>query len=378
MTDGLIEVQMLLMNGQVPRIIELADRIAADIRSRNLKPGDPYQGTTETAEMLGVSTTAANRAMQVLVKRHVIERRQRKGTFIAVPTGIVPSSPIRRVHLLVQENYLRTEGLLSDGIIVGMHDELPAAQVQFNFLPADNESAYISELVSEAMRSGKTEGFVLIRASLQVQRLIAGSGLPAVVHGSLHPSVPHMPWIDRDHHTGGALMAAHLLEHGFKRLAVLMRDRMFRGDHDLLDAVRDTLSAAGAGPGALTLRCLPADLNAVEATVVELLEEAAGEPVGFICRSEPLAAGTEAAARTRKLTVGKDLGITLSDAYRRGSDNAPHWPHLKPALSPEQIGQHIGRMLAQQALGKPVDPSHEIIPVYLEPPATAVASKKAY
>ena len=49
---------MPVMDGQIPRIIHLADRIAEDIRRRKLKPGDPYQGTTETAEMLGVSTTA--------------------------------------------------------------------------------------------------------------------------------------------------------------------------------------------------------------------------------------------------------------------------------------------------------------------------------
>src|SRR3954471_1696770 len=221
---------MLLMKGQVPRILELADKIAEDIRNKNLKPGDPYQGTTEAAEMLGVSTTAANRAMQVLVKRRVIERRQRKGTFVAVPSGTIPSSPLRRVHLVVHENYLRTEGLLSDGVIVGMHDELPATQVQFNFVPSDNDAAQITELISEAMRSGKTEGFVLVRSSLVAQRLIAASGLPTVVHGSLHWSAPHMPWIDRDHRSGGALMTNHLVQRGYRKIAVLMRDRMFRGD----------------------------------------------------------------------------------------------------------------------------------------------------
>src|SRR3954471_8184604 len=217
---------MLLMKGQVPRILELADKIAEDIRNKNLKPGDPYQGTTEAAEMLGVSTTAANRAMQVLVKRRVIERRQRKGTFVAIPSSTMPRSPLRRVHLVVHENYLRTEGLLSDGIIVGMHDELPATQVQFNFVPSDNDGPQITELISEAMRSGNTEGFVLVRSSLVAQRLIAASGLPTVVHGSLHWSIPNIPWIDRDHHTGGALMAKYLLESGFRRIVVLMRDRM--------------------------------------------------------------------------------------------------------------------------------------------------------
>lgn len=374
-TDRSARVQISLMKRQVPRVIELADRIAEDIRRRKLKPGDPYQGTTETAEMLGVSTTAANAAMQVLVKRRLIERRQRKGTFVAIPTPGTPASPLRRVHLLVQENYLRTEGLLSDGIIVGMHDELRATQIQFSFTPADNEGAYVSELIAEAMRSGKTEGFVLIRASLQAQRQIAGSGLPAVVHGSLHPSVPNMPWIDRDHRAGGELMANHLLKGGFRHLAVLMRDRMFRGDHDLFDTVQQTAESAGLRLGDVSLRCLPADLAAVEATVLELLERFAGSRVGFVCRSEPLAQGVEAAARARRLTVGKDVGITLSDVYRRGSDSPPVWPHLKPALSPEQIGQHIGRMLAQQALSKPVEPAQEVIPVYLETEAATPSNK---
>jgi DNA-binding LacI/PurR family transcriptional regulator/DNA-binding transcriptional regulator YhcF (GntR family) len=367
-TRDRVRVQIPAMKRQVPRVIELADRIVEDIRRRKLKPGDPYQGTTETAEMLGVSTTIANHAMQVLVKRHVIQRRQRKGTFIATPpTGAgTDSSPLRRVHLLVQENYLRTEGLLSDGIIVGMHDELRAAQIQFSFTPADNEAAYIEDLVSEAMRSGKTEGFVLIRASLQAQRMIAASGLPAVVHGSLHPSVPEMPWIDRDHRAGGTLLAEHLLKAGFRRLVVLMRDRMLRGDHDLLDAVQVAAASAGLGLADVTLRCLPADLPAVEASALDLLGRHAGQRVGFVCRSEPLAQGVEAAVKARGLSVGKEIGITVSDVYRRGSESPPAWPHLRPSLSPEQIGQHVGGMLARQAVGRASGPTHEVIPVHLE------------
>jgi hypothetical protein len=59
----------------------------------------------------------------------------------------------------------------------------------------------------------------------------------------------------------------------------------------------------------------------------------------------------EAAAKAMRISPGKALGITISDAYQKGSDRSPRWPHLRPTLSPEQIGQHIGRLLAQQALG---------------------------
>ena len=52
-----------------PRILELADRLTADIHERLLKPGDAYLTTAEAARLLGISTTTANRAMQLLVKQ---------------------------------------------------------------------------------------------------------------------------------------------------------------------------------------------------------------------------------------------------------------------------------------------------------------------
>ena len=350
---------MPLTKPQIPRIIELADRIVADIRRRKLKPGDPYQTTLETAGMLGVSTTAANRAMQVLVKRRVLERRQRKGTFVANPAGLA-STLLRKVHLLVHEDYLRREGLLSDGIVIGMHDELPAVQLQFSFMPPDGDDRHVQNLIHEALRSSQAEGFVLVRVSLAVQRAVAASGLPAVVHGQLHPSVPTMAWIDRDHAHAGRLLVAHLLEQGCRHIVVLMRDRMFRGDHTLLDAVRDAMAEARKSPSDLTLRCLPPDHEAIRYAVDELIDELDGS-IGVLCRSEPLARGAEAAIATRKLRVP----MVVSDIYRRGSDEPPRWPYLRPRISPEEIGRHIGRMLAQQARGEKPHPEFEIIDVQL-------------
>lgn len=355
---------MIEMKAKVPRVIELADRIADDIRRRKLRPGDPYQTTLETAGMLGVSTTAANRAMQMLVKRRLLERRQRKGTFVAQPGPSVESSPLQRVHLLVQENYLRTEGLLADGTVIGMHDALPAAQMQFNFMPSDNQAQFVERMVAEAMRSGQREGFVLVRASLDVQRSIAASGLPAAVIGMLHPSIGRLPWVDRDHRQAGRLLVEYLLKGGADRIIVLMRDRMFQGDHLLLDAISERMSEAKMPLSALTLRCLPADRAAIRDATETAIAMKAGK-IGIVCRSEPLAQGAAAAGEELKLKVGSDLLIALTDVYRKGSDAPPVWPHLKMTLTPEGLGQHIGRMLVQQARGEAVEPGFEIVPVQL-------------
>ena len=65
------------------RIVDLANQIEADIRRRRLSPGDAYITTAETARMLRASGTTAHKALQVLVKRGVIERKQRRGAVIA-------------------------------------------------------------------------------------------------------------------------------------------------------------------------------------------------------------------------------------------------------------------------------------------------------
>src|SRR3984957_16744093 len=124
---------------QAPRIVDLADRILADIRRKRLRPGDPYLSTAEIARLLRVSGTAANRALQLLAQRQVLERRQRRGAFIARGPAGGKTVVVNRVHLLVHRDYLRAEGLLADGVVLGIQGELPQAEIQFNFLPESSE-----------------------------------------------------------------------------------------------------------------------------------------------------------------------------------------------------------------------------------------------
>ena len=46
-----------------PRVVELAERLAADIRARGLQPGDPYLSAIDAARMLRVRLATANRAL---------------------------------------------------------------------------------------------------------------------------------------------------------------------------------------------------------------------------------------------------------------------------------------------------------------------------
>src|SRR3954451_11682207 len=137
--------------------IDLADRIAEDIRRRELRPGDAYLSTAEEARGMQVNGTKANRALQLLARRRVLDRRQRKGTFIAQPPSDPPGPALDVVHLLVQQDYLRTEGLLADGVVLGIQGVLPSATLQFNFLPGGNEADYADRMIAEALRSPRPE-----------------------------------------------------------------------------------------------------------------------------------------------------------------------------------------------------------------------------
>ena len=90
-----------------PRILELAERLSADIRRRQLKPGDTYLTTAEAARLLGISTTTANRTLQLLTQRNVLARSQRKGSCVATPVSSA-AAELRCVHLLARRQHVET------------------------------------------------------------------------------------------------------------------------------------------------------------------------------------------------------------------------------------------------------------------------------
>ncbi|QNN24154.1 substrate-binding domain-containing protein [Planctomycetales bacterium ZRK34] len=350
-----------------PTIAELAQRIEADIRARGIKPGEPYMGTADTARMLGVSTTAANRALQLLAKRHVIIRRQRKGTFVAEPVQAAHGDQLQRVHLLVREDYLRREGLLNDGVVIGMQHELPGVDMQLNFMRAPDADEQVRALVDEALASSVREGFLATRSSLQTQRLLAGSGLPTVLLGSPHPSVATLPWIDRDHYDIGRLLVEHVIQRGAQRILLMQRDRILPGDFELYDGVMDTLAALGFGVDALTVRNLPDDAAAIGAAVESVMRKYE-QPTAVIARSRPMADAALEAVEAMGRQLGEDVQITATDVYLGRGSVAPGYPYTQPAIDPETIGRHVGRLFEQASGGSAEGPNHEVIAVRLRLP----------
>ncbi|SFI68677.1 GntR family transcriptional regulator [Planctomicrobium piriforme] len=342
------------------QIVDVAERILLDIRRRKLRAGDAYLGTAETAKLLRISGSTVNRAFQLLARRGVVERRQRRGTIVLDPQRKRPPN-LQRVHLLVREDHLQAEGLWADGVLMGLQQELPGVELQFNFRPIADEAEYVQQVIDEMLRSRWAAGLVLIRTGVVTQRLVQASGLPAVVSGTLQPSISGLPSIDRDQAQIGKLLAEHLLKQRCRRFLILMRDRITAGDHLMLDAALQTLAAAGVVLDRVTLRFLPSDTEAIVAEVQKLLPQL-GSALGCLCRSERLANGVLTAANATPFKVTRVPKIVVADVAQPDA-NTNRFPCIESSISPEDWGRRIGRLLLNAARGDVTSYQHEIVPV---------------
>ena len=274
----------------------------------------------------------------------MLVRKQRKGTYVADIGVREDECPIHHVHIVVSPDFFKKEGLLADGQIIGIQGELPGAEITFNFPPAHDDSEFIQDLVHEALAARSTHAFVLVSSSLTSQRILSESGLPAVVGGSLHPSVSGLSWIDCDHVQEGQLLANHLLSRGCRKFLLLSRDRSMPGDDIFLESLRCELGAAGLGFGDVKQRRLPSDDRAIAAATAEMLRESE-EKVGIVARSEPLELGAAHAVVDLKLKFGKNVELVVSNVHRIQPDNPPAFPYIRLTCDPRERGRHYGELI---------------------------------
>jgi DNA-binding LacI/PurR family transcriptional regulator/DNA-binding transcriptional regulator YhcF (GntR family) len=345
-----------------PKIIDLADRLLADIESRKLKPGDRYMTTAAASKMLGVGNGVANRALQLLERRQVIVRQQRRGAFIAGTPESGSPPPLRRVHFLVHRNYLTTEGVGNDLVLLGMQEALPGVHVQISFLPTSNATDFVADLVDQSLTAKAKDGFILVRVPYEVQQLISDRGVPGVVYGALYANIERLTRFDRDMSAVGRLAIEYLLAKGHRRIAQLSRQQALPGDHDTMDAIRRLMGENGLLASAITERFLPTSPEIYTAEVRRLLE-AAEPPTGFICRSRQMADAAVQVFNEMGLQVNRDVDVVVCDYYLLPNQK-PQYVFPRPIYSSEEQGRRMAQLLLAQSKNQPVD--NEIIPVELD------------
>jgi DNA-binding LacI/PurR family transcriptional regulator/DNA-binding transcriptional regulator YhcF (GntR family) len=357
---------------QCATIADLAAQIEADIRLRGLRPGDQYQGTQETAKMLKVGSIPVNQAMQLLVKRNVLERRQRLGTFVS--RSFDPSqngAGLKKVHVLMYDHHLVDEGIFGSGLLMGLQGALPGTHVQFDFMPPNvqDEGRYLREVVDEALRDRGSDGFVLFNSTVEMQRTFSESGLPTVIAGSLYASIEGLPYVDRDQKQIGKLLAEYLLNHGHRRIVMITRQRPGLGPGEYLaaDAVGEVAAAAGLSANSLMTRCLPHDSALIASEVCHLLKNSPELP-GILLRPwqmiDAVYEGIEMAGNKPQ----KDVAVAVADYYQPLSAK-PKFPVIRSTATLEEYGEHLAKRLLAQTHQQASSQKGILVPVRLEVPS---------
>jgi DNA-binding transcriptional regulator YhcF (GntR family)/DNA-binding LacI/PurR family transcriptional regulator len=348
---------------QTPHIVALARRLEEDIRQRGLKPGDAYLDLKKSARMLGVSSSTANRALQLLTQRGALTRVQRLGTFVSAPPAATGPRALRRVFMIMHRGYLQQEGRLADGLLVGIQSQLPGAEVQFNFLPATDPAPFVHRLLGEILRAKEPAGIVITKAPYVVQRLVKDSGLPAVVHGSLYPSLSGLAWVEQDNPGIARLIAGFIRTHAVRQVCVLARETMFPGDNEVLAELGRLLGAAGFSAADFSVRHLPDDPRAIAAEIDAQIARHATD-LCLVCRSDAKAEAAHQHLGTLKLRGRRRPRLIVSGVLQHTPGSAPY-PCIYPTLPPEEIGAAIGRLLALQVSHPKRPPGSMVEPVAL-------------
>lgn len=335
----------------------LAAVILQDIRQAGFQPGEQYLNGNEIAAKYGVTVITANRALQMLAERNVLERRRRAGTFIAGAFALPATGHLFHcIHLLMPATYFRASRSMVEQAIFGIHSELPESHIHFTFVPPTDEMAFVRQLVKKAKAAPSPEGIVLYVSSAETQQFFRESGLPVVVFGSVFPEGGDLPWVDRDQRHIGQLLAEFLLREKHQRIATLMRDRWGYGDNLLLDGVQDAFAAAKA-KASHRVRSVPS-IPETAAGMIRSLLKSDEAPTALICRSEALAQVASLVASELKIKVPRQLRIVVAEAVE-------NFPCVRPQISQEEQGAIVGRMLKQLSQGQRPNPDHVLVPVAL-------------
>jgi GntR family transcriptional regulator, arabinose operon transcriptional repressor len=357
------EQQMSHGTAATPRIARLANQLSDHIHARALQPGDRFLTTAEASKLLGVGSATANRALQLLERRRLIVRQQRTGAVIAARPMTVEAPMLDRVHFLVHQKYLRAEGVGQDDLLLGIERELPGVNVQISFLPQGSEAGFVRDLVDESLNANRADGFVLVRASYETQRLLSELKIPTVVYGTLYPSIDRLASLTEDMHAVGRELANYLLSRGHQRIAHFGRQIAYRGDHWTMEGIAEALQAAGRGFDSLSLQMLP---EADEVYLAEADRALDTNVTGFICRTVRMADAVQSAVEARRLAVGREVDITVCNLYRKAGSR-PRFVYAKSVINSEEQGRHLARLLIGQIKG---DESArvEIMPIEIEFP----------
>lgn len=350
----------------------LARRLVDELHRRRLAPGDRFLTAAEVGSRFGVSPATANRALQLLHRGGLLERRPRRGTFVApgfqargggAPSVLMLFVPRSRRDRLTAEISELTDSLL---------DRFEGVSVQLCPVPEEGAEAAVRESIRAVGRGCAVLGAAAMSCPAGVYRALSESGLPAVVFGGLYPGQGELVAVDSDLGAAGEILGRHLIERGHRRLALLQGTDVRPGDDRFLNGAVEALARHGLPANALRVLYVAPDAGSIAARLGELLADPQ-PPTGLVLNGLVLAERVLAALR--RLGAKGDDGIEVV-FYAHASPRLEAIPlvHARSAVERRQMHEIGVEALWRQHRGQSVERGERIVPVVLHDPREEAAS----
>ncbi|PWW05668.1 LacI family transcriptional regulator [Paenibacillus cellulosilyticus] len=254
-------------------------------------------------------------------------------------------------------------------IIGGIESVIGKHQYELTICNASSESSSQQDspaFMNRLVRNGKVDGLIMDSSiwTAETERLLAELQFPYVLIGDAPAEVTYSA-VDIDNENGGRLLAAHLIERGYRRLA-------FIGGEGAGEPLFDR--RVGGCANALREHGLTFDPRLVmagtanEATGRLFMEQllalpAEEQPDAVICMNNYTAFGALAAAHAAGVSIPTQLGIATFDDYPLAPYTNPPLTCLK--MDTFELGVQAAQMLMTRISEPALSAEQRLIPAAL-------------
>ena len=215
--------------------------------------------------------------------------------------------------------------------------------------PGDQELEAYQQMVA----SRKVDGFICVRTRRKDARIefLCEIDFPFVAFGRIEGE-NDFPYIDEDGSHGMKLVAQHLIQLGYQRIACIMPTLELMFAQKRLEGLRTGLAENGVPLKDEYIRVGDLTQRSGYQNAIELLD-LRNPPDAIAAGNDLMAFGAISAALEHGLEVGQDIGVT-------GFNDIPLAEHFHPALTTVhqpiyQIGEMVSEMLIKRIKNQPLD-----------------------
>lgn len=243
--------------------VPLAQRVA-DILRNHIASGilaDPFPGEGSLAAQLGVSRPVLRQALQELSREKLIVIANGKRTRLVKKLRSVSRSRQRHVLVLSPFSFRCPSREGTSQIIEEIRQLLQSKGCHWSEFhdPRLRFAAGIS-LLEEVVGASSCDCLLLLGTSKAIQKWAVGQPVSSFVLGSLFPGIS-LPAVDSDYHALGWHAAGRLAAAGHRRVALLCRKTLLRGDQATREGIQAFFDRHSQFPCEISIHHLPENIE---------------------------------------------------------------------------------------------------------------------